>query len=435
MSWASGLSLLLLAKIAVEKEAELEGTVVPEIIYVEEVLKDIESQDMAEIAGMVDEATKVTKEEIIDAIPIVIGTIYDILRLYGDVAKTLAAYIPMMGLFLLPTIIQHWGTIWEVGKSLYQSVKGFLDAIHFQTMMKVHNIAYTLSADYRNFVNRIYKQISLYSEAIGLGPHTVTLLLRDARDIVLDTSNMLGRSYDLSEISWLGTFNDTMQKIADRTDVYRDNPERIFTDIDLWVTRPHADLRAGTMSNVLTFVGRSVEEIDKIVTGVDRVRDDIGSLIHHLPDDIRKYVEPMLEPIFEKYDEFIEVDYRPAMTKIDEIIEVLSEEKDQIRGDMGDLLDRLKKPGDYISEIDAFPDDERIPQEVIVGDIAGRVAREEIEAFDEVDADLIIELHKRRSILEKEYPPPEWFVGEVVTPHRPADVDVEPRKTWFVGDY
>lgn len=435
MSAFPGLILAVIADIAHDIAVEEGEAIEGEVIQVEDWVGEIESQDMDEIAAMVETATEVTKEEIIDALVGVINTVLEIMRLYGDVAKTLGTAIPLLGLFLLPTLIQHLGSVWKFGESIYQSVKRFLDIIHFNTIMKVHSIAYTLSADYRNLVNRVYRQLSLYSQAIGLPAHTVSLILRDARDIVLDTSNMLGRNYDLSEIAWLSTFNDTMQKVADRADIYRDNPERLFTDIDLWVTRPHADLRAGTMANIIKFVDRSVEEIDKVVTGVDKVRDDIGDLIHHLPDDIRKHVEPLLEPIFDKYDHWIDYEYTPAVEKIDQVMGVLSEEKDKIREDMVGLLGRLKKPGDYISEIDAFPDDERIPQEEIVGDIAGRVERREAEEFDEVDADIVMELHKRRSILEAEYPPPEWFVGEVPTPQRPADVEVEPRVTWNVGDY
>jgi len=62
----------------------------------------------------------------------------------------------------------------------------FLEAIHYDTLLKIHEIAYIVSGDYRVQVNKIYGRIAEVSEALGLGAQFINLALRNARAITLD---------------------------------------------------------------------------------------------------------------------------------------------------------------------------------------------------------------------------------------------------------
>ncbi|GAI32621.1 unnamed protein product, partial [marine sediment metagenome] len=92
----------------------------------------------------------------------------------------------------------------------------FLDAIHFTTLLQVHQIAYILSGDYREMMSHVYNEIAEVSGALGLGSGYLILLHRNARNVILDVSGMMGRSYDVAEITWLQQYSDYLKKFNER---------------------------------------------------------------------------------------------------------------------------------------------------------------------------------------------------------------------------
>ena len=105
------------------------------------------------------------------------------------------------------------------------------------------------------------------------------------------------------------------------------------------------------------------------------------------------------------------------------------------RGDLKGIIDRLKRPGDYLAEIDDMPVGMRRRQEDIVEDIATRGYRRKAEETGRGASREYQGFLKVLEALKKEYPPPPYEIVEAEAPLRPAGVPVKPRDTWFVGEY
>jgi len=319
--------------------------------------------------------------------------------------------------------------------SLALSFKAFLTAIQFDIWMGVHRIAYMVSADYRIMIGKVYSEISRVSYALGLGPWFLLHAFQNVRTLVLHTSAAFGREYDMAQAEWLSTSMEYLKVFQERAYKYKDNPYAFFYDMEQLVERPSIDA-AGAGSAAL-FIS-----IDKLVTGVENVvnttvtlRDDIDRLVKQLPETIRSQLDPMIQPYIQKFDTFKTENYDPTITKFNLIFTEVKGLQTTAKENMGRLVDRLKKPGDYISEIDGFDEGERFRQEDQVSDIATRPLGRDLELIAPHVAPVSAELERIRIALEYVSLEPLSMPYEVIGPGRPAGVPATIRETWFIGDY
>jgi len=311
----------------------------------------------------------------------------------------------------------------------------FLEVIHFSTLLQIHQVAYILSGDYREMMSHVYDEIAEVSVALGLGSGYLILLHRNARNVILDVSGMMGRSYDLAEITWLQQYSDYLKKFNERVNIYKTNPGMILHDVDEYLVKPAADLKGAVVSNIILTIDSTVAVMKDTVTDVSKLRTDLGQLISDLPPKIRSETKPFFDEVFLKYDDWIREDYKPAIKVFDQLIGALKVEQDTHRQNIGGLVDRLKRPADYLLELDNFDLDLKREQEDSIHELSSRTYMR--QAYD-VRSDIgpvTFAFQKLAEALTVSIPPPEWKIPEKIEPGRPARTPVEPRETWDVGDY
>jgi len=319
--------------------------------------------------------------------------------------------------------------------SLQTSISALLTAIHFDTLVSVHKIAWLVSDDYRAIMRGVYSEIVSVSQALGYGPYFMVLFLQNARNLVLDVSTSLGMKYDLAQVEWLSVSQGYLKSFSAATYRYSSNPEALLYDLERWVERPVMDQKGSFIQGVIMTVERTTKAVEDIVTDVVVIRDDIDKLVSDLPDRIRLQVEPYVTPYIEKFDTFITETYDPYKDSLDSIMEGITSLQGRQREEMTGLIDRLKKPADYLLEIDRFSDEDRFDQERKFSDISTRQYYRDVKGFTPLSEPASAELKKIREALMVAIPMPIGFPEEIEGPVRPAGIKAAPRKTWFVGDY
>jgi len=320
-------------------------------------------------------------------------------------------------------------------ETIYTSMATLYETLHISTVIRIHEIAYMVSEDYREMMQGVYREISELSDALGLGAQFLNLAFEDARTIILDVSSIAGKKYDLAQVTWLKEFHDFVKKFAEQAERYERRPDLVFLDLDRWLKKPAVDVKAGIMQEFFAEVEALVKTTKAVVDYVELLKRDFENFVKHLPGEIREEIEKHVKPVFETIDRFIKEEYRPAMETVDRVLEWYHRRFEDHKAKLSDLARRLRRPGDYLREIDRLPKAEREYQEEIVCDIATRALKREVEAFKQDMKRVEDRLARVREALKKEITPPPWYVKEVEVPQRPPLTRVEPRKTWFVGDY
>lgn len=377
----------------------------------------------------------------------------------------------------------------------------FLEAIHYDTLLKIHEIAYIVSGDYRVQVNKIYGRIAEVSEALGLGAQFINLALRNARAITLDVNASIGRFYDIGEIAWmknlsgfLESWNDSVtvqhynetgvwltedytdkikadtrqqelnainvlhkasvsqvgniwqvkyQKLEASalsvtigyTQKYKNNPGQIFHDIDTRIIKPHVDEAAeksqimfSTVEGIVNSVSETVEDIQKVNNSLDKFTQD-------LPASIRKHIEPYVNKITQKVDNWIDYTYKPKSIIIDKTLNVLIADKQVQESKMSSLYDRLKKPGTYLKEIDTLSREDRENEEAKVFEVANRTPNKLYKDGEKEISDKTQELTKVDKALKYNIEPlPTMELEKPSVSSKPLKEHTK-KESWFVGDY
>lgn len=337
-----------------------------------------------------------------------------------------------IGLSTLGTLSAGTATFIE---SIAASFSAMLTAIHFDTILATHNIALLVSEDYRVMMNGVYSEMSEVSAALGFYPQFLALAIRNSRTLVLDVSSTLGMEYDMAQVQWLSTFQEYLHKFNEKAREYENNPAALFEDIDNWIDKPAMDTKGSFMARTIASLDRGLTIIDTAVKDTIRIREDLHRLADDLPDNIRKHVKPWIDDLTKDFDRFVTETYDPYKTQLDSIIKGLNKMQDSSRKDLDGIVRRLKKPGDYLMEIDKMGPWDRLDQERKVADISTREYRRDVAEFTVKTESVSAELEKIREALKHVSLMPLEFPGEIEKPSRPAGVKAEPKETWFVGDY
>ncbi|GAI72399.1 unnamed protein product, partial [marine sediment metagenome] len=189
------------------------------------------------------------------------------------------------------------------------------------------------------------------------------------------------------------------------------------------------------MGNLIKNVDNTIKKTEEIVGNIVTVRDGIDKLVKDLPEKISKQIDEAIGPYIEKLDTFIVDVYDPRKKELDEIMDTIRGIQTALRGDTRDVVDRLKKPADYLLEIDNLSDEDRLDQEIKIDDISSRYYKGQIIPSSEGMEPISAELRKIRDILTRPLELAFMGVEEVVAPVPIPIGEIDPSKTWFVGDY
>jgi len=384
----------------------------------------------------------------------VLGTVTDVLGKL--VSKSLPYVIPALAIgslalgaissLSLTDLLASWNlegsfifpmaaSVEEFVASLSVAYDSFLATIHYSTMLKVSEIAYLTSEAYREQMNKVYEQISKVSQALGYGSEFLNLAFRNARTVILDVSSMLGRSYDIAQITWLKSFSDFTAIFNKQVNRYRNNPALLFEDIDNHLIKPAINTSAKAHQTLLNTVDKILDVTKKTVNETIKLRNDLQKFIYDLPDFVRKEIEPYFNQVLGYFDDFINYNYKPAIERIDQIIAILSDTQSRICYGIHDIVRTITHPGDMLRLVDRLPEDERLRQEHMINEVSTREYRREVAELSKQSRPVYEHLERIRKALSEKLPPVKWAVAEAEAPIYPPMGPVEPRKTWFVGDY
>lgn len=328
-----------------------------------------------------------------------------------------------------------YATISELVSATVAGFQAFLEAIHFATLMKVHNIAYLVSGNYRTMMLNIYGEMANFSRAIGMSSQFVALAIRNARSVVLDVSTMAGRKYDLAELGWLTEMGTFMEGINEKAMEIAQNPERLLLEIDAKIMRPAVDLKGEIMQGVYTTLDNMLTSTTGFIDDIVGVKTGVEQLISDLPANVRNYVTPMLANILDPFDDFLDDVYRPGIAQISGVLEVVNTRMDTAYTNVENIVGRLKRPGDIIEGVSGLPEAEKTAQldkmfvtinepfNKIGSLVSARVKQEEEKLQSIVDA------------LSYDLTPAKYTLLESPAPNKGSIGTIEQKDTWFIGDY
>jgi len=319
--------------------------------------------------------------------------------------------------------------------SLSLSLNALLVAIHFDTLVGVHKIALLVSEDYRLIMSEVYGEIRRVSSALGYGPEFLLLLTQNSKKLIQDVGSTFGREWDMTEVQWLSTFQDYMGKFQGAAYRYRDNPEAVLYDVGRWVEQPAVNTKGAFMAKLIKSVDDTVEKTEEIVGDIVTVRKDINKLVKDLPEDISKQIAEAIDPYVSKFDDFIVEKYDPGLKAFNEVFDTIKAHQAEIRDRAEALANRLKKPADYLLEIDTFTDEDRLDQETKFDDLSSRYYKRQLIVRSEALEPFSAELGKIREAMTRPLEIAFMGVEEVTAPVPIPIGEIDPSKTWFVGEY
>lgn len=350
-------------------------------------------------------------------------------------ALTLGATFAVQGTQVVDVATAQYLNVTTFSQALSLEFSTFLEVIHWETLVKAHEISLIVSEDYREVWRDVELEIAKVSEAIGVGPYYMSLFLRNTRTLVLDVSTTLGMKYDLAQIQWLSVFNEYSALLSARAFRYRDDPSLIISDMEELVDRKLSNGKGSFMETVIGTVDSALVGIESLAINLSTIRDDIDRLTLQLPENMSAYVQQYTDPIIERFDGFMNDTYRPTIEQLTSLVNVLEVSKTGLRNDLDGIVARLKKPADYILEIDKMTEKDRLDQETKLQDVVTRPYTQTTEDIQTTSTPTAQELESIAELLEQEIEKPSWEIKEVKTPSRPAGVKASPRETWNVGEY
>lgn len=317
------------------------------------------------------------------------------------------------------------GAVWQA----------FAQAIHLKTLLAVHEVVYFLSANYRDLMAGFYRQVADLSAALQLGASFLPLAIRNARTLVLDASSAMGRSYDIAEVGWLYNLVDFSRYLGIYSAQLEANPERIFNVLDWMIIKPAVNAKASSVQLVFTTIDNLVELGKKTVDTAVLLRDDVDRLVSDLPEKIRSEIQPELDRILDPFDDWVSDQYGPAIAGIAGVIDILGVRLTGTQKVAGDLINRLKHPGDILVGIDRLWDLEREHQEELIYDAGSRIPRRFGEAIETETLSEYAMLESLADALELKLPMAASLPKEGSIPRYPASFQTADTRSWFVGDY
>jgi len=365
------------------------------------------------------------------AITVISGVISGFIAVAGYVAQ---------GIVQVYTVVQPYLSavytyVSNLAVSLYEGMQVFLEAIHFKTLLKIHKILELTSPSYRDKMRQFYGEIARVSAALGLGADYLNMMLQNARTVVLDVSSLMGRKYDLAEVTWLGEMNKFLETVSPHLEGFKEDPARILEWLNYYVYRPAVDAKGTFQQTLLGILDGTVTVVNNVVGKVINLREDLDQAILQLPPKISEKIYDKINPRLQAFDTFIEDEYRPVERTITNAMDVLTDRTDSQTVELGSLTQLILNPGDLLSNIDHLPELERLRQEAQIGEISSRSENREMGKINAEISDKykgIKEIFAASTLITLA---PPYDVPEIKGLRYPIGKIPPLYKSWFVGDF
>jgi len=349
-------------------------------------------------------------------------------------------YVAALNLTTIGALIKNtaFEMIWSAGSWIKTGQAVFsrvMDAIHFRTIMSIHNIAYMTSKAYRGVFIDITTAISKVSKDLGLDPYYIQNALENARIVVHDLGATLGQSWDLSEITWLNTMNDFLTTIKEKTDLYSQKPAALLWDIYQKIYKPAYDTKASTARVVFDAVDKNIQAIEKQFEKVDTLSKSFSKLIIELPAEVRKEIEPTVRPMLDMWKTTIKNEYMKEFRKIAKLIGYNAEALESSKDRLYSLSRLIAFPGNLLEGVDDLSPLSKANQERKIAEVANRAYSPYqdlvVQDFTQTQAAIA---HRLANPIPPSKPPA-WYLPETPGIISPPGIIPKPRTSWQVGDF
>lgn len=312
----------------------------------------------------------------------------------------------------------------------------FLEAIHFRTIMAVHNILWVLSEDYRKVMSKLFKTISEVSEELFGWSMGMEVMLRNTRVLVVSSAAILGITYDVAELMWLTQMETFLVGFNDRVESYMEDPEQFFIDLQVMVEQHAIDLSAGrnqlifeAVTSLTQGVLTNAENLVRIDSAVSENQFKVGGLIGEdhkggIADNRRGH------------EQFKRDEYKPRQDQQETSITQNKARSMENKRETDRIAKKMTTPTGQIDEIDELEEPQKTEEEEKLEDLSTRPYQEESEELKSEKETAAAEQEKELTESEKEMKEKlreEPVFAEPVTP-----LEVKPGPPvnfWSVGDY
>lgn len=388
---------------------------------------------LAAIVGVELAGTLIAIGTVVYQIASVAYSIYSVVAAFsrGDTQAGIAGIVGAVGMVYSIAA----GTLGGFIDTVVEGFRSFTEAINLELALKINNIVYLVSDDYRKTMNNVYVQVGKVSAALGNSGEFMQLLLRDAKALIQDTGAIMGRSYDLGELAWVNTLNDYFKVVQSRATAYQNNPGELIWDIDKYFFKPAVDTKAAVFQNLYGIVETVLTTADQTVDEITDVREKVGEVIEGLPEEMTKQITPYVKDVFSRYDGWIESVYTPAAATIEITLSRYSGDILRLGYEVYQLAQYIKNPAEYLERINALSDADKDRLGSIIEQIlTGRISST-LEEWTKTYTPSEERLRGIMDLLSRKIKAPSWDVGELEAPSRPAGTEAKPRTSWDVGDY
>jgi hypothetical protein len=311
----------------------------------------------------------------------------------------------------------------------------FLTAIHFATMLKVHNIAFLVSDKYRAMMRNVWGELARFAEAVELPAGYLEAAINTARVVVLDVSGFMGRPYDLGEITWLNDFQILLKRIESKAQNYRRNPQIIWDDLNELIVKPAIDNKARAQQEVFTTIENIITYGEETIQNLENLRYKLRDDLNKLPFQWAEDIVQKTDLVWSKFESWRNELYLPVIGRITEVIDALHVKQTENKNNLNQLFRDMSNPGDYLQTIDRLPVMQRTIQEDKIREVSTRSVERAADNWQEkVDAETIT-MDKILQALEFIPTPSALPYKETPGLVAPIGGQIKNQKSWFVGEY
>jgi len=246
---------------------------------------------------------------------------------------------------------------------LFEKIKNGFGSILAKTGYSLintgHNIGMLLNDDYAAAWGLVYDGISAVSEEIHLGISTVTLAIRNVRNLVYVAATFAGQDNLAAEIAYNDLTTTFLERIEGRMRRYVENPQLLFNDIDREIVWPQLEVMQAGQGELLGKVLAVESWISEKTDEITDMRDAFDQLVVDMPQEVEESLNLHWLPLRDRVDNFYADYITPYQETVDAIIGEVGAMLLRQQTALDLLMARYDSPGDMLAAILLLPEPAR----------------------------------------------------------------------------
>ncbi len=265
-----------------------------------------------------------------------------------NAAVHLAGYIANIAEAWYNGAVYYWHELRDV-------LHAVIESVYFKVAIAVHSVALLVSSEYRAVWKKVMAELMQLSAALGFGAEFLMLAMRNSRNVVLGVSGILGRKYDLSEVTWLTSMTKFLERVNTKAQQYKKDPEELFNDLAEMIERPYVDVAGAYSSTILISVNKSVEFITTLSENFKKLGVDMDKLYDDLPKFIRDLIPDAFPKFMNEFNNFMSHNYWPAINMFNQKFQEFAGEINAAKSKAEEAFGKIKTTSQTIKEVKELP--------------------------------------------------------------------------------